>query len=38
MSEPRVGIQRLLFSMLWNALLLSMSIAVILLGAWWVVA
>jgi len=38
MSEPRIGLQRLLFRMLWSALRLSMSIAAILLGAWWIVA
>ena len=33
MSESGIGIRRLLFSVVWSALLLSMSIAAILLGA-----
>ena len=33
MSESGIGIRRLLFSTVWSALLLSMSIAAILLGA-----
>lgn len=38
MSESGLGIRRLLFSMVWSALLLSMSIAAILLGALHVLA
>ena len=38
MSESAIGLQRLLFSMVWSALLLSMSIAAILLGAFHVLA